>query len=134
MRTSRRTAATRGVESQRARAGDLCDDATLPRKLGENNTDAFGARTRAVAISAVPSKTVKLYVGHRTGTCRRISSISDCTEFILPLAIEVCTMPLQKILPSDNILFFAEMDGGLELGGATFGFFRSFDLRLQSGL
>ena len=53
---------------------------------------------------------------------------------ILPLAIEVCTMPLQKIPPSDNIIFFAEMDGHLHLRGATFGFFRSFDLRLKSGL
>ena len=44
------------------------------------------------------------------------------------------TLPLQKIPPSDNIIFFAEMDGGFDLGGAMFGFFRSFDLRLQSGL
>ena len=53
---------------------------------------------------------------------------------ILPLATCVSTMPLQKIPPSDNIIFFAEMDGQGALGGATFGFFQSFDLRLQSGL
>ena len=53
---------------------------------------------------------------------------------ILPLAPCVSILPLQKIPPSDNIIFFAEMDGGVELGGATFGFFRSFDLRLKSGL
>ena len=60
--------------------------------------------------------------------------ISFHTHSLLPLAPYVSTMPLQKIPPSDNIIFFAEMDGQGPLGGATFGFFRSFDLRLQSGL
>ena len=53
---------------------------------------------------------------------------------ILPLATYVSTMPLQNPPPSDNIIFFAEMDGQGALGGATFGFSRSFDLRLKSGL
>ena len=74
------------------------------------------------------------YAGGLVGSACLFVAQKAKQGIILPLAIEVCTMPLQKIPPSDNIIFFAEIDGGLELGGATFGFFRSFDLRLKSGL
>ena len=40
----------------------------------------------------------------------------------------------QKCKVMNYLVFFAEMDGHLRGRGATFGFFRSFDLRLQSGL
>ena len=69
-----------------------------------------------------------------TKSLRTLSTIYVFCEDCTPLATCVSTMPLQKIPPSDNIIFFAEMDGHLRGRGATFGFFRSFDLRLKSGL